>query len=252
MRTTKQALYGGVYLAIILLISTWLFFFFVKPAPSCFDKKQNQNEEGIDCGGICAQICLPADLQPISIVEEPETFFPTADKTTVLARIKNPNDSHGAFISYVITLYNKNNQSLATFSENTTIYPSQVRYVIVPSAEVENAKERVERADLRFTKVDWQLAEYLPQPIVSVRDQMVERMPGNFLSVTGNVTNADIIDIPTAKVIAVFFNQFQIPIGAARTELDDFRSGETRPFTIIHPMLPSLETERTQVFVTTD
>ena len=117
---------------------------------------------------------------------------------------------------------------------------------------MENAKERVGRADLRLTKVDWQLAESFPQPIVSVRDQMVERMSGNFLSVTGNVTNADLVDIPTAKVIAVFFNQFQIPIGAARTELNDFRSGETRAFTIIHPMLPSLETQRTQVFLTTD
>ena len=27
-------------------------------APSCTDGKQNQDEQGIDCGGVCAKECL--------------------------------------------------------------------------------------------------------------------------------------------------------------------------------------------------
>jgi len=252
MRTTKQALYGGVYLAIILLLLTWLFFFFVKPAPSCFDKKQNQDEEGIDCGGICSPICLPANLQPVATVDDVTIFFPTADKVTALGRIKNPNDSHGAYVSYVITLYDATNKAIATVPQNTILYPGKVRYVIVSALELPNARDIIQRADIRFTKVDWQLAELLPEPQVVIRDQAVEKLDNNFLSIKGNVTNSDIVDIPNTTVIAVFFNQFNISIGAARTELANLRSGETREFTIIHPMLPSLQTQKTQVFLITD
>ena len=109
-RTMKQAIYGSIYLALFLLFATWFYFLVVKPAPSCFDKKQNQNEEGVDCGGVCSRICLPANLQPISLVDRVQTFFPVTNKVTLLARIKNPNSTHGANISYTLILYDDQDQ----------------------------------------------------------------------------------------------------------------------------------------------
>jgi hypothetical protein len=250
-RTAKQAIYGGIYLVIFLSFCVWFYFLVVKPAPTCFDKKHNQNEEGVDCGGSCAQICLPANLQPVSLVDEVQVFSPVSGKATLLARLKNPNEAHGALVSYVLTIYDEKDQVVASLSQKVLLYPSQVRYIIVPSVNLEDETIRVKRASLRLQKVDWQLAELMRQPQVAIRDHNIER-DGNFLSVSGNVTNSDIMDISQATIIAVFFNQFNIAIGAARTELPELRSGETRSFNIIHPMLPSLATQRTQIFLSAD
>lgn len=250
-RTAKQLVYGVIYLAVFLWIAFGFYFLLVRPAPSCFDKKQNQNEEGVDCGGVCAQFCLPENLGPVSVVDEVSVFYPTPQKATLLARIKNPNASHGAFVSYLITLYDSQNQPVVSIPQEAILYPSQVRYVIVPSVDLLEIPAPIARVELHFQKVDWRPAEFLNQPQVTVRDQEVFR-EGNFVQVKGNIMNNDLVDVPGATAVAVFFNQFRIPIGAAKTDLAQLISGETRQFTIVHPMLPSLTLERTQVFVMTD
>ncbi len=250
-RTAKQLVYGGIYLAVFLWIAFWFYFLIVKPAPSCFDKKQNQNEEGVDCGGVCARFCVPENLGPVSVVDEISIFYPIPDKATVLTRIKNPNASHGASVSYLITLYNSQDQPIMSVPQEAILYPSQVRYVIVPSVDLSEISSPIARAQLHFQKIDWQPAELFHQPQVTVRDQEVSR-EGNFVQVKGNITNDDLVDVPEATAVAVFFNQFRIPIGAAKTDLSQLGSGETREFTIVHPMLPGLMRERTQVFVMTD
>lgn len=250
-RTAKQLVYGAIYLAIFLWIAFWFYFLLVRPAPSCFDKKQNQNEEGIDCGGVCAQFCLPENLGPVSVVDEVSVFYPTPQKATILTRIKNPNASHGALVSYLVTLYDSQNQPFMSVPQEAVLYPSQVRYVIVPSVDLAEISSSIARVELYFQKVDWRPAEFFSQPQVAVRDQEVFR-EGNFVQIKGNITNDDLVDVPEATAVAVFFNQFRIPIGAAKTDLSQLVSGETREFTIVHPMLPGLTFERTQVFVMTD
>ncbi|MEK7187657.1 MAG: hypothetical protein AAB691_02305 [Patescibacteria group bacterium] len=251
-RTTKQIVFGSIYSALVLGLIVWFYFLVVKPAPTCFDKKQNQNEEGVDCGGSCAQICLPANLEEISLVDDVSVFSPTKDKVTLLARLKNPNVSHGAIVSYSITIFDEKDQKIERVSETAVLYPSQVRYVIVPALDLPGGSDRVKRADFKLEKADWRPAELLPQPQVVLRDHEIDTTNKSFVRVLGNVVNSDILDVPRVTVISVFLNQFQAPVGAARTELNDFRSGETRPFTIVHPMVPSLSPQMTQVFISTD
>ena len=57
-----------IYLTFFLLFSLSLYFYF-KPQPSCSDGKQNQNEQGVDCGGVCVQECDIVKAQPLIIGE---------------------------------------------------------------------------------------------------------------------------------------------------------------------------------------
>jgi len=75
----------GLTLLMVFLISV------MYEAPSCMDRKQNQDEAGIDCGGSCAYLCK-ADVQ------EPRVSFARAiangnGRTDVIAYIENRNQS---------------------------------------------------------------------------------------------------------------------------------------------------------------
>src|SRR3989338_1384244 len=52
----KQLTYFLVFL--IVIIGVIVGFYLNITAPSCNDKKQNQDEKGVDCGGVCAKECL--------------------------------------------------------------------------------------------------------------------------------------------------------------------------------------------------
>ena len=60
--TLKKQLkiFSGFAVLVLLIVLGGIYYF--EPSPSCFDKIQNQNEEGIDCGGVCKQ-CLEYPLK---------------------------------------------------------------------------------------------------------------------------------------------------------------------------------------------
>ena len=55
-RFKKQSSYL-ILAAAVAALAVYLIYLGVKPASSCFDAKKNQNEEGIDCGGVCVIAC---------------------------------------------------------------------------------------------------------------------------------------------------------------------------------------------------
>ena len=52
----KQLTYFSVFLIIIIGVAVG--FYLNITVPSCTDKKQNQDEKGVDCGGQCSKECL--------------------------------------------------------------------------------------------------------------------------------------------------------------------------------------------------
>ena len=52
-KSRKQFFYGIIYLVIFGLIGAGIYFALTSKEATCFDGIQNQNEEGVDCGGSC-------------------------------------------------------------------------------------------------------------------------------------------------------------------------------------------------------
>ncbi len=55
-----------VFFVLFLIVGVPLYLIFYK-APTCFDGKQNQGEQGIDCGGPCVKLC-PSDFLPPQVI----------------------------------------------------------------------------------------------------------------------------------------------------------------------------------------
>ena len=65
-RLAKQIIIAIIFF-LILAGFGFLVYWNILPNPSCFDNIQNQNEEGIDCGGPC-QSCEAAALKNLEII----------------------------------------------------------------------------------------------------------------------------------------------------------------------------------------
>ena len=79
-----------------------------REAPNCFDGKLNQNERGIDCGGMCVAVCQN-EATDVAILWT--RFIPIInDVYSVVAMVENPNinfEAKGA--PYIFRLYDEEN-----------------------------------------------------------------------------------------------------------------------------------------------
>jgi hypothetical protein len=122
---------GGI--AAVIAIALGVFYFTtIRVAPSCTDNKQDQNEEGVDCGGTCTYLCTPSQ-QPVA-VQFVRALSPVPGRTDVIAYIDNPNASSAAKdLHFTIELYSSTNTVIAKKEETVDLPPNSTVPVFVPN-----------------------------------------------------------------------------------------------------------------------
>jgi len=137
------ALVGVVILAVTLIATLY-------ESPSCTDKKQNQDEQGIDCGGSCAYLCTSATQPPVTLFTR--AFSPFPGRTDIAAVVTNQNLTSAAKnVPYAITLYGAERTPVKVVSGTLDMPPAGSieggRFLVfVPSAFA--GTERIASADL--------------------------------------------------------------------------------------------------------
>ncbi len=93
---------------VLIILGVIVYFNFIKRDPTCFDKQQNQDERGVDCGGICSLMCV-ADTKPlIPLWTRPLKI--TGDVYSVVSYIENQNMGNGvARVPYEIRIFDDKN-----------------------------------------------------------------------------------------------------------------------------------------------
>jgi len=246
-RRFKQILYGGFYVAVLLLVVVPFYNTFLKPGPSCSDGVQNQNEEGVDCGGVCRNICLPADLQPISLAERPRIFLPLPERLSVLIRFRNPNPDHGGSFSYEISLKDSLGNVLGVTTQDEFLFPSQIKYVLLPNFTFDSVSS-VTQANIEVLDTSWVPQTFVTQPKIVLRNETtIEELGG--VRVRGTVVNEDIREAETVEIVALIANQWGGTLGVSATVLENLEPGEVREFSISHPPLLNVNLDETRVFI---
>lgn len=258
-RFFKQFLFGIIFLVILGGVGFGIYKV-VKPAPTCFDKIQNQGEEAVDCGAVCGNIC-ESSIKPIETrnsylfkIKEPSSVGDTFD-FDALFRVYNPNTQLGsAWVNYVLTIFDDQNQVLLQKPGRFYILPGQTKYIYESSLKTPKPAAKVE---LKTSPVNWQkLAGVFSEDIKFVarsKDYFTGDRPGIFSRVSGVIFNASNFDIDQVEVVAVLFKNGQ-PIGAGRTDLRTFPAKTDRFYEITWvasvPVPDRVEVEaQTNVFV---
>lgn len=107
---------GGVF---VIIFGVYVHVSLYTP-PSCFDGKLNQNELGIDCGGVCARMCS-FQIKPTKTVWA-RSYQVSGSLWGAFAYIENPNvRSYAPLAQYRFTIYDRNNIPIAVQEGETFI-----------------------------------------------------------------------------------------------------------------------------------
>ena len=247
-RLAKQFLYGLFFILFFSGIAFGFYRLFLKPAGSCFDTVQNQGEEGVDCGVVCGNICLPADLRQIEVVGAATVFHPSPDRVSVLAKIQNANAAVGArHFSYELHFYDDAGNALRMEQGDSFIYPREIKYLAHFADS--SGLEKAHRADIVIRDPQWAAADDFTAPHVTIVNYSASGGDKG-LMVEGRVVNDDTIPLPTVTILAFFYGGFGQVAGVSKTELTGLAPKEARDFTIAHPAISQANTSKADVFVT--
>jgi len=235
----KQLIITFIVFLILVLLSFLIYSFWFKVKPSCFDGIQNQDEEGIDCGGICSsiKICEPLKSIEVNFVDYVKVKDGIYD---VVARIKNPNQNHGLEeLGYEFNLYGQNQEVLASRFGKTFIMPREEKYIIEANITTEDT---VSGTDFNFTDFNlnnpdqnnWQkLHDYNTGFGVDIVDTKFGKNPTDgtsYFRASGLIQNNTLFDLDKVVVSIVLFDRNHTIIGLNKTEANTIKSGEKRFF----------------------
>jgi len=228
-RSLKQFIYGAGFLIFLALIFTLIYFVWLKPAPTCFDNIQNQNETGVDCGGVC-QACELKNLVPLS--SNWLKYFPAGKQTAIVAKVNNTNIRWGAdSFTYNLDIYGNDKKIIKTLTGNSFIYSGEIKYIF-ELAEVDS--KNVSDIEISFSASDWVKDTDFTRPTTQVRGIKTETSQNGIL-VSGFITNSNPYNLSKIRIIGFLENPSAIQISASRTELENISAFNETQFKISFP-----------------
>ncbi len=210
----RQLNYLTTVVAFLALVGLVIYFVY-KPVPTCFDGRQNQDEEGVDCGGVCSLACSN-QIQALKIdwVRPLKVEDGWYDLT---AQVENLNQNLGnRYLPYIFSVYDTDNV-LITKREGVTFANAGEKFVIFEGRVI--TKDRsVGKVFVEFpTSTPWEKAAPVAKDIFIERREFAnEPKPVLHLSV-GNSSLKTIRDISIITVLSDINNN---AFAASETKLD--------------------------------
>lgn len=203
-----------------IVIGVGIYFLHYYKAPTCTDGKQNQNEEGVDCGGSCAVTCAASVADPIILWSR--TFPVTHGLYNAVAYIENPNSNLGVkMVTYRFKLYDEQNILVAERVGKAFIAPNERFAIFEPRI---NTGERIpKRTFFEFIKFsDWtKLNKEMPK--ILVRGEKFSNINVS-PRVDATLQNGTIIDIAGINVVAIVYDKNDNAMAVSSTQVDKLKA----------------------------
>ncbi|TAK94852.1 hypothetical protein EPO05_05745 [Patescibacteria group bacterium] len=229
-RKTKRATIIFVYILIFSCVG-FLVYYYTKPKPSCSDGKRNQNEENVDCGGVCGACKKAIEAEPLK-VEEQSVVYGGQGRYDMVAKISNPNTQFGSpAFQYVVRLKGSDGSVLAERQGTGFILPTEAKYVVEVNFESPVVPQS---AEVTIESTTWQeFVEFREKPVLSVHNRRFSLIGGGgpwYSEVYGVLQNESMFDFNVVKVRVILRDASGNALAANVIEVRDVRSGEQRSF----------------------
>lgn len=204
-----------ILIFIILLISILalvVFAFLNKPA-NCFDKKQNGDEIGIDCGGSCQLLCQDQTINPIVLWTRYFEVGPGRYNVVTLLENQNPNASVSDF-EYSFSIFNRENVLIAERSGKTKLEPKSI--VPIFEAGLITNNQSASRVEFDYSKpINWQKKSVTKSAISVLSKTDVSTL--NNPSVRAEILNTTSERITNITMIAIVYDSTGNALGSLST-----------------------------------
>ncbi len=222
----RQILYITILVLFFLILGFFIISSRLNKMPSCADNKQNGNETGVDCGGLCARACIE-QVDQISVLWA-RTFRVVPGRYNAVAYLKNHNKNIAINkINYKFRFADKNNIYIGKREGSTYIPPSGNFAIFEPGIDIGNSIPVY--TTFEFMQIpEWiQVSqEKINQLQVLISDiNLADETTMPRLSAT--IKNSSFFVIPEIDVVAILYDANHNAISASRTYLDQLISEET-------------------------
>ena len=208
----RKFTYIAVVIFIVLLLAWGAYTTFFSTPPTCFDAKQNGNEQGIDCGGSCSLICQNQAHQPS--VAWARAFLTASSTYTAAAYIQNSNVGAGArSVAYSFQLFDADNQLVVERDGTTDLPPLATIPLVEPN--ISTGSRTVTHALFAFSNLPiWVKVPQNAIPPVTVTSQQLSA-DGSRLSLM--LMNDTIHDVTNITVVGVLFDTNGTAVAASKS-----------------------------------
>lgn len=210
--TKRKLTYGLSLVFAILAISFYTFRDNIFPAPTCFDKKQNSYESGVDCGGTCLLMCKQ-DVIPLTV--KWSRALPVSPNTyDIVAMISNKNINNASrALTYLFTVYDKNGQIITT-TTGSTVAPINGDFPIIKQ-NIKMDKMPKEVITQLFDGLHYKVTEKPTSP--TVRQVNTRYEAGDIPRVFSSIINTKRVTISNLPVRAVLYDMYDNAFAVGET-----------------------------------
>lgn len=231
----KKYIVIAIYIAIFLLVVYGLYSIF-KHKPTCFDGIQNQNEKGVDCGGVCQKQCNDIKAQDLVVGKTGAVPSGLENKYDFYAEVSNPNAAFGnKNFTYEINFKDSAGNIIASRTGASFILPGEEKYV------VENNIESPRQPSLEEFKIissDWlKFQDYYERPDIEIINKNYSEVSDgtNFAEAYGLLKNNSPFDFDTIKIQIILKDSNGNVLALNSTEMKTIRSKDNRDFKVFWP-----------------
>jgi len=233
-RSTKKIIIASVYLFIFAVIAASFYYAF-KPEETCTDNKKNQDEEGVDCGGVCKK-CEKIEALPLSVRKTGVLESGISGKYDVYAEIENPNNLYGGK-NFLYQLKIKNFSGGVLFEKTGAgfILPKETKFILENVIELPEKPAVVEFA---IAKTDWvEFNEYYEKPVLKIVNKNYSQVSSGvgYAQASGVVKNDSPFDFEKIKVLVALRDEKGEIVAINSTEMRTVVSNQEREFKIPWP-----------------
>ncbi len=191
---------GGI---IFILLTVFIYFKFFNNPPSCFDRKMNQDERGVDCGGICSLLCPDESRPPIVVFNR--LFKIGYGVYSAVALVENPNQNvFSREVDYVFRVYDERNILLFEIPGTTFAPPGRIFPVFEHQILTGNREASKITFEIKNSNILWERGVFVDPKLVvtNVSNKIVDKRA----RIEADITNKEAYPVKDIPVIVVVYN----------------------------------------------
>lgn len=227
-----------IIIAYILLFTAigGAFYYFSLPKSGCYDNLKNQNEDGIDCGGVCLKKCEITSQEKISVTEAGWVESGVPGEYDLYGEIHNPNQMFGSEnFEYTFIAKDSAGKELATFSDKGFSLPGETKYVVKNNLSMSAVPSAVELVIGATTWVEKN--EFYEKPQLRVINKKYNLITSGieYAEALGLLNNDSVLDFALIKLEIILKDAEGNIIALNSSEMRTVKAGEGRDFRVFWP-----------------
>lgn len=216
-RSQRQIIIFTTYFLIVAIPVAIFAFFMLHKSPTCFDKIQNADEEGIDCNGSC-QLKCSGTYRDIK-VNFARGMKVSDDVYNVFALVENYNTNvRFPNLPYIIKFYSTEGKLLGSASGSLAVLPQSKAAIYLPNLKLTQAPKTIDLSFSEYKAFTMYDTESIPKN-VSVDNWQAQRGANNSLQVVGELKNPNNREVKNVSVYAMLFDDTDTVYAVSRTKV---------------------------------